>query len=322
MRYVEAGGSRLSAIGLGTWQFGSREWNYGNEYAEGEALRITARALDLGINLIDTAEIYAFGRSERIVGRAIAGRRQDVFLATKVFPVLPLSAIVQQRALASADRLGVESIDLYQVHWPNPVVPISTTMEGMARLQRTGVIRHVGVSNFSLDKWQSAERALGGPVLANQVQYSLVARKPESDLVPFAQKNDRVVIAYSPLAQGFLSGRYDGTNTPRGVRSSNSLFLPENMARGAALLAALREVADNHDASPAQVSLAWLIRRPNVVAIPGASSVAQLESNAAAADLELSDDEDRQLTEAADRFIPLSGVAAMPHLLRVRRSGH
>src|SRR5688572_7545183 len=112
MRYVEAGGVRLSAIGLGTWQFGSREWGYGDAYAEGTAVEITQRALDLGINLIDTAEIYAMGRSERIVGRAVAGRRDEAFLATKVFPVLPLAPIVEQRGAASAQRLGVDRIDL------------------------------------------------------------------------------------------------------------------------------------------------------------------------------------------------------------------
>src|SRR3954470_14151463 len=123
MRFVEVGGVRVSVIGLGTWQFGSREWGYGDEYAEREAGDITRRALDLGINLIDTAEIYAFGRSERIVGRAVAGRREDAFLATKVFPVMPVAPVVVQRGHASARRLGVDTIDLYQVHWPNPLVP-------------------------------------------------------------------------------------------------------------------------------------------------------------------------------------------------------
>ncbi len=276
MRFVEVGGVRLSAVGLGTWQFGSREWGYGDEYAEGTAIEITRRALDLGINLIDTAEIYAFGKSERIVGRAIAGRREEAFVATKVFPVLPLSSIVQQRGIASADRLGVERLDLYQVHWPNPIVPLGQTMEGMARLQRTGLVRHVGVSNFSLGKWQEAEAALGGPVLTNQVQYSLVTRKPDRDLIPWAQQHDRLVIAYSPLAQGLLSAKYDGSNAPGGVRASNSLFLPENIERARPLLDALREIAVAHSASAAQVALAWVLRRPNVVVIPGASSVAQL----------------------------------------------
>ena len=319
MRFVNVGGVRLSAIGLGTWQFGSREWGYGDEYAEKTAIDITHRALDLGINLIDTAEIYGFGRSERIVGRAIAGRRDEVFIATKVFPVVPLSSIVQQRGIASVDRLGVDVIDLYQVHWPNPVIPLTSTMQGMARLQRTNVIRHVGVSNFNLRRWKEADKALGGPVLTNQVQYSLVVRKPEESLVPFAQQHDRIVIAYSPLAQGFLSAKHDSsTPRPGGVRSGNALFLPENLDRAKPLFDALREVGAAHGATPAQVALAWLLRRPNVVAIPGASSVAQLESNAAAADLELTDDEDHRLTEASDRFSPTGGLAAAKGIIGAR----
>ena len=318
MRYVEVGGVRLSAIGLGTWQFGSREWGYGGDYADRDAIEITHRALDLGINLIDTAEIYAFGRSERIVGRAIADRRDDAFVATKVFPIAPLGPVVEQRGRASAKRLGVDAIDLYQVHWPNPVVPLATTMQGMSRLVQSGLVRHVGVSNFNLAQWRRAERQLGGQVLSNQVQYSLVTRKPERELLPFAQDEGRVVIAYSPLAQGFLSARYDGTNTPGGVRAGNSMFLPENVERARPLLDALREVASAHDATPAQVALAWVIRRPNVVAIPGASSVEQLEKNAAAADLELTDDEDARLTEASDRFAPTTGLAAVPQLVRAR----
>ncbi|MHB8669421.1 MAG: aldo/keto reductase [Acidimicrobiales bacterium] len=316
MRYVDAGRARVSAIGLGTWQFGSREWGYGTDYAEGEAGAIVARALDLGVNLIDTAEIYAFGRSERIVGRAVAARRDEAFLATKVFPVAPVAPVVERRGRASARRLGVGLIDLYQVHWPNPLVPLGTTMQGMRRLVDAGMVRHVGVSNFSLAKWQEADRAFGGPVLSNQVQYSLVARGPDREVVPWAAANGRIVIAYSPLGQGLLSARYDSTNAPGGIRATNALFLPENLARAQELLDALRQIAKGHDATPAQVALAWVIRRPNVVAIPGASSVGQLEQNVAAADLDLSEEEDHRLTAASDAFRPVEGVAAAPKLLR------
>ena len=243
MRYVDVGGVKVSAVGLGCWQFGSMEWGYGKEYLEKDAVEIVHRALDLGINLLDTAEIYGFGKSERAVGRAIEGRRDEAFVATKVFPVLPIAPVVEQRGRLSARRLGVETIDLYQIHQPNPVVPIGTQMDGMRRLQEGGVVRHVGVSNFSLGKWQAAERAHGGPVVSNQVQYSLAARGPDRDLVPYAQEKDRLVIAYSPLAQGFLSAKYDATNAPGGVRAANSLFLPENLERGHELISALRDVA-------------------------------------------------------------------------------
>jgi aryl-alcohol dehydrogenase-like predicted oxidoreductase len=317
MRFVEVEGARLSAIGLGCWQFGSSDWGYGDDYARRESGAIVNRALDLGVNLVDTAEIYAYGRSERIVGEAIRGRRDEVFLATKLFPVMPLGPVVQQRARASARRLGVDTIDLYQAHWPNPVVPNGPTMDGMRRVIDEGVVRYAGVSNFPLARWQDAERRLGRPVISNQVQYSLAQRKPERDLLPYAQQAGRVVMAYSPLAQGLLSGRYDGTNPPQGwVRRGNALFLPENIARAGELLDALRNVAKRHEATPAQVALAWVIHRPNVVAIPGASSVSQLESNVAAADLDLSDDDDALLTGAADRFSPRTGPATFPALAR------
>jgi aryl-alcohol dehydrogenase-like predicted oxidoreductase len=317
MRYVDVGGVRISVIGLGTWQFGAREWGYGNEYAESVAPAIVTRALELGINLIDTAEMYGFGRSERIVGRAITGHSRDVFLATKVFPVLPIPPVVEWRAIESAARLGVDHLDLYQVHWPNPLFPIGTPMRAMAKLQAIGLVRHVGVSNFSLTQWQKADAALGARVLSNQVQFSLALRRHGDELVPWAAEHDRVVIAYSPLAQGLLSGRYDKDNLPsNNVRRGNPFFLPENLERATELLGALREVAAAHDATCAQVALAWLIRRPNVVVIPGASSVTQVEANAAAADLELSEDEDRQFSEASDRFSPRVGRAAAGRLLQ------
>lgn len=318
MRFVEVGGARVSAIGLGTWQFGSPEWGYGHEYASTEAVRIVERALDLGINLIDTAEVYAFGQSERIVGNALGDRRHEAFVATKVFPVAPLAGVVVQRARASAERLGVTAIDLYQVHWPNPVFPLSSTMAGMRTLLDDGLIGHVGVSNFSAERWRDAEAALGSPVLSNQVQYSLARRNPETDVLAHAQRADRLVIAYSPLAQGVLSGTYPEAGQPGGVRAANPLFLPENLERAAGVLAALAEVGARHGATSAQVALAWVIRRPNVVAIPGASSVAQLEANAAAADLELSEDDDHRLTEASDGFHPVTGPAAWPGLAQSR----
>jgi aryl-alcohol dehydrogenase-like predicted oxidoreductase len=312
MRYVEVGGARVSAIGLGTWQFGSRDWGYGDEYASTTAKQITLRALDLGINLIDTAEVYGFGRSERIVGQALESRRDEAFIATKILPVLPLAPIVEQRARASLQRLRTNVIDLYQVHWPNPVISDTNAMTGMRRILDTGLVRHAGVSNYSLARWQSAERALGGPILSNQVRFSLAERRPLLDLVPFAVSEGRIVIAYSPLAQGLLGGRYDATNRPTGAaRRFNALFLPENLERSTPLIDALRGIASSHQCKPAQIALAWLIRRANVVAIPGASSVEQLESNAAAAEIDLTDGEDAQLEEAAERFEPIGGVEAV-----------
>jgi aryl-alcohol dehydrogenase-like predicted oxidoreductase len=284
---------RVSAIGLGTWQFGSSEWGYGAEYNQSEAGAIVRRALELGVNLIDTAEFYGFGRSERIVGEAIRGRRESVFLATKIFPI-GLPFMVGRRARGSARRLGVDRIDLYQQHWPSRFFPARATMPRMRRLVEEGLVGHVGVSNHSLRAWQEADQALGGPVLSNQVLFSLVHRDPERELVPWAQENGRIVIAYSPLGQGALSGKYQDS-APRNFRRMRRNFSVKGRARLVPLIAALREIGARHDATPAQVALAWLIRKPNVVAIPGASSMHQLEENVAASEIELTDEDASRL---------------------------
>jgi aryl-alcohol dehydrogenase-like predicted oxidoreductase len=320
MRYLDVDTApRISKIGLGAWQFGG-EWGYGQRYAERDAEAIVQRAIDLGVTLFDTAEAYGFGRSERVLGRALGDRRASVFLATKLFPLLPVAPVVEQRAVASANRLGTRLLDLYQVHQANPLVRDGTTMRGMRALQTVGLVAEVGVSNYSLDRWRAAERALGGRVLSNQVEYSLVHRKPEADLLPYAGAHDRVVIAYSPLGQGLLGGKYDRDHRPSNrLRAGNPLFLPENLDRAGELLGVLHEVAAAHDASPAQVALAWVIQHPAVAAIPGASSIGQLESNVAAADLDLAADEDAALRAAADRFQPITGRSAIPKLIRARR---
>jgi aryl-alcohol dehydrogenase-like predicted oxidoreductase len=320
MRYLSTDtAKKISRIGLGTWQFGSREWGYGESYARQEAHAIVRRALELGVTLFDTAEIYGFGRSERVLGEALGQDRESVFLATKIFPVVPVAPVVEQRAVASANRLGASRLDLYQVHQPHPLVRDGTIMRGMRALQRVGLVGEVGVSNYSLERWRAAEKALGSRVLSNQVRYSLVDRSPERDLLPFAESTGHVVIAYSPLAQGLLSGKYHRASRPANrVRAANPLFLPDNLERAGDLIAALRAVADAHSATPAQIALAWVIHHPAMVAIPGASSVGQLESNAAA--IELTDSEYQALDEASARFRPITGPAVLPRLLRVRFS--
>jgi aryl-alcohol dehydrogenase-like predicted oxidoreductase len=320
MRYLDIDtATKVSKIGLGTWQFGAWEWGYGHAYAGQESRAIVRRALELGVTLFDTAEVYGLGRSERILGQAISGYRDEIFLATKILPLAPFPPVVQQRAVASAHRLGVSRIDLYQAHQPNPLVKDTVLMRGMRSLQRVGLVGEVGVSNYSLDRWRQAEEALGSRVLSNQVRYSLIAREPAADLIPYAERGGRVIIAYSPLGQGLLSGRYDRFNRPANrVRTYSAYFLPENLERADGLIRTLREVADAHAATPAQIALAWAIRSPAVTAIPGASSVEQLERNVAAADIQLADDESQALGSAAASFRPVTGAAALPGLVRAR----
>lgn len=313
MKYLQVDtAKKVSKIGLGTWQFGASEWGYGEQYAQQEARAIVRRALNLGVTLFDTAEIYGSGRSERILGQALGDDRRSVFLSTKVFPIVPGAFVVRHRATASAHRLGVPRLDLYQAHWPNPLVGDGTIMRGMRSLQRAGLVSEVGVSNYSLARWRAAENALSSRVLSNQVEYSLVHRSPERDLLPFAEAHGRVIIAFSPLAQGLLSGRYHTASRPADrVRATSPHFHPENLERTSGLIAVLREVADAHSATPAQVALAWIIHQPAVVAIPGASSVRQLESNVAAAEIELADDEYQALHAVSARICP-AGVPDEP----------
>ena len=320
MRFLDGLGSTpkpWSVIGLGTWQFGSTEWGYGTDFTA-EAARIVARARELGITVFDTAELYGFGRSERILGDALrgAGGTDDVVLASKFFPVLPVGPVLQQRAVASAERLGVPTMDLYQVHKPHPVLGDGSAMRGMAALRRIGLVRDAGVSAYSLDRWRSAETALGAPVLSDQVEFSLLRRSPAEELVPYAAAHDRVIMAYSPLAQGLLTGRYDESYRPSNPVRRNAAWLPENLRALRPLLDTLRDVASAHGASPAQVALAWVVHHPNTVAIPGASSVAQLESNAAAADLALTAAEHAGLTAAAEQVRRTTGPRAFPALAR------
>lgn len=303
MRYIEMGTRQVSVVGLGAWQFGTQGWGYESEFGRADVEAITRRALDLGVNLIDTAEVYADGRSEELIGEAVREQRDQVFLATKVAPPKADKSRVIRAAEGSLRRLQMETIDLYQVHWPDPSTPHEHTMAGMRELQSKGLIGQVGVSNYSRRQWREAEDALGGPIIANQVEYSLLDRRPEAELLAFAQEADRVIIAYSPLAKGLLSGRYSEANLPGGVRVGDPTFSRDNVRKALPLIAELRVVAAAHSVTPAQVAMAWLLSTPNVVVIPGAKSVAQMEQNAAAADIVLTNNEWSRLEVLSRPFL-------------------
>lgn len=308
MRYLEVGGRQVSVVGLGTWQFGSKGWGWDRDFGPADAEAIVKRALELGITLFDTAEIYGGGRSERILGIALAERRSEAYVATKLWPTHTLRRQVIPALRRSLSRLGVERADLYQLHWPNPLVPLSWTMAGMRDARAAGLVDDVGVSNFGLARWRRADAALGSPVISNQVRYNLVQRTAERELIPFAQAEDRLILAYSPLAQGLLSGHYTPDRRPGGYRRANKLFVAENIRRVQPVLAVLREVADAHRVTSAQVALAWTVRQPRVAAIPGAKSVRQVEENAEASDIDLTAQEVEALDEAATAFKPVSRV--------------
>ncbi len=306
MRYVEAAGLRVSVIGLGTWQFGTREWGYGHHYAHEVAPRLLERAIELGITMIDTAEAYGPGTSEHILGEALAdvdpAVRAGLTVATKFMPLAPAEPILAREAAGSLRRLRSESLDLYYAHWPNPFVSERRVMQSVRPLVEAGLVRRVGVSNYSLAQWQAAERALRHPVVANQVPFSLVRPGAAADLVPWAAAHDRLVVAYSPIGQGVLTRVGNDGERVNGVRRVNPLFRGAAAERLLPLQVAIREIARAHDATPAQVALAWVIGHPNTVAIPGARTLDQLVANAEAADLALSDDDRARLTEASAVF--------------------
>ncbi|MDE1855510.1 MAG: aldo/keto reductase [Candidatus Micrarchaeota archaeon] len=239
MQSIELGktGEKLSEIGLGTWMLSS------NEQMEIEALRT---GFDSGINFVDTAEMYG---TEPIVGKAVAGR-EGLFVATKVSPTHFRYDDVIRACDSSLRRLGIKAIDLYQLHWPNKNVPIEETMRAMEKLVEDGKIRHIGVSNFSAGELQEAQAALKkNEVVSDQVEYSIVVREVERDLLAYCKKQRVSIIAYSPLVHGRL---FDSKYAP--------------------LAALLSKIGRRYGKTAAQVAINWLICKSNVIPIPKASS--------------------------------------------------
>ena len=293
MRYVRLGkdGPRVSEIGIGMWQAGGKNW--GKDVRDADCRKAMERAVGLGINLVDTAEVYGDGHSEEVVGRAIKDvGRDNVFLATKVSGDHLRAADVEKACRASLKRLQVREIDLYQVHWLAlwDQVPLRETMKALEKLQREGRIRHIGVSNFSAWDLEEARSHLSrGDIVSDQVQYSLVHREIEKELLGYCRKEGIGILAWSPMARGMLTGKYHAGRRPTdGVRSEDSLFKPQNLRATRPLLAALREVGKAHAKTPAQVALAWLRMQEGVVPIPGAKRPSQAEENAGGAGWSLS----------------------------------
>lgn len=319
MEFKELGksGVKVSAIGLGTWQWGSREWGWGRGYGRKEVLEAFQRALELGINFVDTAEIYGGGRSESLIGEAIRGHRDDVVIATKVSPWNLTSGRLLRAAERSARRLGVDVIDLYQIHRPNPILPIRSVMKTMTKLVKSGRVRLIGISNFDLTGMKGAQEAFGSfDLSSNQVKYNLIHRKIEADLLPYAQNSGVTIIAYSPLAYSMLTGKYTpGSRPPTLVQSASPLFSPRNLRRLGKLHDSLASIARAHGKTPAQVALNWLISKPNVVAIPGIKRVEHVVDDAGATDWRLNENEKNEL-ESTGSEIMVDKFSGVPNLFR------
>jgi aryl-alcohol dehydrogenase-like predicted oxidoreductase len=295
---------KVSQIGLGGLQFGTP----GFGISEKDVMKQTInRAIDGGINFIDTAEVYAAGGSERVIGEAVKerGDRDDLVIATKAYPENLRYDDVIKAANASLKRLQTDVIDLYQIHHPSPAVPLAETMKAMDKLLEAGKVRCVGVSNFDPSLTKLAMDSLKkGEVISNQMEYSLVVRDIEKETLPFLRDAGVVTIAYSPLSMGVLAGKYDrGTELPKEDRRSMlALFRKDNLAQIESLTAVMEEIGNNHDADVAQVALNWLLQFDDVFPIPGAKNPEQAESNVSAAEWRMSGEELRKLTEAADNL--------------------
>jgi aryl-alcohol dehydrogenase-like predicted oxidoreductase len=303
----------VSEMALGSMQFGG-QMNMGNLGQE-DTTRMVKLAVDHGINLIDTADVYSLGESETLLGNALKGIRQEIVLATKVR--LPMGdnfnrsgatrVNILRELEGSLRRLQTDYIDLYQVHGWDSNTPLEETLRTLDDLVRQGKVRYVGLSN--LMSWQAAtavmlqERLGLERYVTAQMYYSLVGRGVESEFQSFAEYYDVGILVWSPLAGGFLAGKYSRDNpAPAGSRFADAgQFVPFDREMGYRVVDTLKEVAARHGATPARVAIAWLLGRPAVCSvIIAARKVEQLEENIRAVDLRLSDEDVRQLDAASD----------------------
>ena len=300
---------QITPILMGTWQAGKRMWSGIDDRESIEAIRA---AVEAGITTIDTAEVYGEGHSEQIVATAVSDMRDRLVYASKVFA----NHLKYDEVIKACDRslknLNTDYLDLYQIHWPsgsfgNEQVPIEETMKALNKLKQDGKIRAIGVSNFN--RAQLVEASQYGRIDSLQPPYSLFWRKIEKDAVPYCIENNISILAYSSMAQGLLTGKFSPGHEfdKDDHRSANVLFQGENFERAQNALQQLKPIAEKHNCTLAQLSLAWLIAQPQTNAIAGARTAAQAKDNAKAASVNLSTDEleeidriGRQVTDRLD----------------------
>jgi len=291
----------VTSVGLGVWQWGDINfWTFGTDFDRKDIDQVWWRNLEAGVNFIDTAEVYGKGASERIVGELLKETEQDLVIASKLYPEKDSVEEVRKAVEGSLERMGIEQIDLYQVHWWPPKMPISGVMQELDAVVADGLVRHIGVSNFSIEQVEEAQSHLEHTeIVSNQVHYSILHRDPETEgLVEHHKKNGMTIIAYSPLEQGILTGKFAPDGPPGGFRANKPRFSREALLAVQPVLKALDEAARAHGKTMAQASLAWLLKDPNVVVIPGAKNLRQLEENVGGADWKLDSDELASIEEA------------------------
>jgi aryl-alcohol dehydrogenase-like predicted oxidoreductase len=300
MRHASLGSLDVSYLGLGC--MGMSAFYSGAGADDAESIRTIHRALDLGVTFLDTAEIYGPYTNEELVGRAIAGRRHEVVLATKFGNISHVNggerrydsspANIRTAVEGSLKRLGTDVIDLYYQHRVDPGTPIEDTVGALAELVEQGKVRHIGLSEAGPETIRRAHAV--HPVTALQSEYSLWTRDPEAEVLPLVRELGIGFVAYSPLGRGFLTGQIRSVSDLDGsdFRAANPRFAEEALQQNLRIVEEVEAVAREAGATPGQVALAWLIAQgDDVVPIPGTKRVSRLEENAAAADLQLSDDQ-------------------------------
>lgn len=304
MKGLGSKGPELSVVGFGAWEAGGDTW--GPNESEEKVIEAIHAGLDAGINWIDTAEVYGRGTSERIVGRALEGRREGVIVATKVAPRPEGTGFradqVRRACQGSLERLGIDHIDLYQLHWTDDDVPVEETWEAMASLVDEGNVRWIGVSNFDRDLIERCEAIRHVDSL--QPHFSML-RPEKRDLIRWCGENGTGVVAYSPLGYGLLTGAItkDTQFDPDDWRSrAPRLFAPGKLERSLAVVDAMRPVAERLGISIAQLALAWVTHQPGVTsAIAGSRNPDHVRDNAGAGDVEL----DRKALDELEEILPL-----------------
>jgi aryl-alcohol dehydrogenase-like predicted oxidoreductase len=296
----------VAPLGVGAWAWGStRLWGYGKEYDRSDVGRAFRASMTEGVTLFDTAEMYGNGASERIIGGMLreGGFEGTPVIATKFAP-LPYRFSAKSLLTAvdkSLERLGIETIDLYQIHFPSAILKVNRLMDALAETVKAGKVRRVGVSNYGADQMQRAHERLashGVSLASNQVEYSLLQRAPETHGVLEASRDLGVtLIAYSPIAQGLLTGKYGpGGDRPAGlVRRMGRTFGDQNLKKVEPVVNILREIGEAHNKQPAQVALNWLITQRNTLPIPGAKNEHQARQNAGALEWEMAGEEAEKL---------------------------
>jgi aryl-alcohol dehydrogenase-like predicted oxidoreductase len=295
---VQLGRSPLAVVplGVGCWAWGDQEyWRYGEDHGPRDVVDAFDASSEAGLDLYDTAEAYGWGKSEQILGSLARRSARPVVIATKYAPLAGRGGppAIRQGLAGSLKRLGLRRLDLYQLHWADrDEAPIAAVMDVLADAVQAGQIRAVGVSNFRASEMREAHAALqhrGVPLATNQVRYSLLHRSPEVDGVLDACRELQVtLLAYSPLEQGVLTGKYTPAVRPPGPRAEAEWFSAANLAAAQPVVATLRTIAEGHSVDAAAVALAWLLAKPGVVPLPGAKTREQAAGNARALDVQLS----------------------------------